>query len=825
MRTSGIILMTRREREKGAPAGRIFALGVVFLVGAILSGGCRSMPKLDSTGESLCLWPQTGAERLSTSRENELEKNVAGTSSCGDSPWTSTTTLAASLPSGQESLQWSAQRPNGAVLFPKSLSVQGPLVVLEPKSLIAQVGSEVVLVASYVGPENERLRIGEKLEWNLDGVGRFLTGNPNNGCLYCDAMTTKKISDQSMVTTTSSRLWRIHRGTTTPTDDISILRGQSWATIQSFQEGTSTASILAPDIDNWTNRTAGGQIHWIDAAFYYPKSGISPLSEPQTLVTSVFRKSTGEPRPGWIVRYEIISGPAAGFGPNFDQAVEVMTDDRGEAKTVLTDRDGSDGPSKILVQIIRPAAGSLERVVVDEQTVTHNWSGNAPFNLRFSGAASVKAGERASYQMDVKNLTDRPLDAIVRVNIPPGTNLAAAQPAVTMVQNGVAAWVLEQVPAGAVQPIRFDLDVLTPGSFQFDARVERKTATTLLNTSPSTPVAPISTAPPRDPFRLDSDTSAPIAKQPPVIQEPQGKATLTFVKPFPASAAVGEEFSAIFSAAKTGTVPAAIISMSFPEDVYYIVKETSDRHRGSAAEPLEFTAIQFNMEYPVHFIAEKPGVKAIEIRLLEESTRKVLTSVKKTINITPASPTTPTSGSAAPPAAPTSDAAGAKTAFTMEIQGGNTPPFATGSDVTFIFKIKNNANYQLSGLVLECTPELTRQGNNWSLVSSDPGGAAPVLDGAYRLTLPAVPAGEEKSVSMTFTAKSPIDVGTFVAVLQSDAGEKLGEIQSAYSIQSLHNAKRPDSNGPDENRPDSEERVNGTDEKGNELSEQPENLS
>lgn len=782
--------------------GAAAVITVLSLAVLALAGGCRSLPKLDATGESLCLWPESGAERLSTSRENELEKNVAGASSCGDSPWVAASAVSAD-PIGQESLQWSAQRPNGAVLFPKSLSAAGPLVVLEPRSLIAQVGSEVVMVASFVGPDNERLRVGEALEWNLDGAGRFLTSNPKNGCLYCDALTTKKISDQSMTTTTSSRLWRIHRGTSTPTDDISILRGQSWATVQSFQEGTSTISVLASDIDNWSNRTAGGQIHWIDAAFYYPKSGISPIAEPQTLITSVFRKSSGKPRPGWIVRYEIISGPAAGFGPNFDQAVEIMTDDRGEAKTILTDRDGSDGPSKIKVQIIRPAAGSLERVVVDEKTVTHNWSGNAPFNLRFSGASSVKSGERASFQMDVKNLTDTALDAVVRVNIPAGTSFAASQPAAAVVQNNVASWVLEQVPTGATQAIRFDLNILTAGNFDFDARVERKTASTILNTPPSMPTAPISAAPisatpPRDPFGLQSNTSAPVAKQPPAPKQQLGRATLSFVKPFPASAAVGEEFSAVFKATKTGTFPAAIISMSFPEDIYYIVKETGDRHSGSAIEPLEFTAIQFDTDYPVHFIAEKAGVQAIEIRLLEESTRKTLASEKKTINITPAAPGTLTSGTESDseldseldstPNSPPSQ--GVKVPFTMEIQGENAPNFATGRNATFVFKVKNNENYQLSGLIIECTPELTRKRNVWTLVSSDPAGASPILDGAYRLTLPAIPAGAEQSASLTFTAKSVIDVGTFVATLQTESGEVIGEVKASYSIHTLHNAMR-----------------------------------
>ena len=602
--------------------------------------GCQSLPSLDPTGESLCKWPEAGADRLSSSRELELERNVSGNSTCGDTiPCWQNVSQSAPMPiHGEESNRWTAQHPDGAVLFPKKYEGTGPLVVLEPRSIIAQVGTEVIMVASYIGPENEYLRVGEKLEWNLDGVGRFLTGNPRNGCLYCDITSSKKIDDRSMLTVTSSRLWRIHRGTASQTDDVSILRGQSWTTVQSFQEGTSSISVLASDIDNWNHRTAGGQIHWIDASFYYPKSGIAPIGEAQTLQTAVYRRSTDEPRPGWLVRYEVVSGPPVGFGPNFDQTVEVMTDDQGVAKTILNQREGSDGCSKLKVQIIRPASGSQERVVVDERIISQTWTGKAPLTLQFAGAERVAIGSRAAYSMHVTNLTDQTVDAVVRVNIPSGMTFAAAQPAAAYQDGQTLTWLLDGIPPHGTIPIQFDMNVIAAGVYDFNARVERRTSSTLVN--PAQPVEPVQPITPNsgDLFAptpgsdLGGDSGGGSTPSSTYNNSP---ARLTMVVPLPEQARVGEKFSAVIKAMKTGQVDSAIISMVFPDGVSYIVDETGARHTASEDRPLEFASIAFDTDYPINFVSQNVGVQSIAIRLLDGRTRSVLAEQHLTINVVP----------------------------------------------------------------------------------------------------------------------------------------------------------------------------------------------
>ena len=764
--------------------------------------GCKSFPAFDPTGESLCKRTPPGAEQLSSSRENEISQNVNSTNGCGESPWNPTATTISPSPVGQESLQWSAQRPNGAVLFPRKIGGVGPILVMEPKSIIAQIGTEVVVVASYIGEDNQRLRVGEKLEWGLDGAGHFLTSNPRNGCLYCDFTNTKKVNDRYLISSTSSRLWRIHRGTSTPADDISILRGQSWVTVQSYQEGTSSVSALASNIDDWNKRSAGSQIHWIDAAFFYPTSGITPLGEAAELTTSVFRKSSDEPRPGWIVRYEVLSGPAAGLGPGLDQTIEIQTDASGQASVPLSQREGTAGTNKILVQVIRPAAGTLERVVVDEKTISQSWSGNAIFNLKFNGPRSGVPGARQSYQMDVSNLSPEVQDAVVRVSLPAGTSIAASNPPVSAVENGLAAWVLEGIPAKSTQAIRFDLDVQTSGTLVFDARVDRKSAASLIGNGNPTGIAPPLSSgptgsagssgggtpltdtprtPPRDPFRVDQDTSPipPALTTPPATQS--GGAAIEFTENFPETASAGSEFGCYFKVVPKGNGPDAYVSMSLPTGVFYLIKDAAtgqvlDRYEGSgkADQPLDFNKVVYNELYPARFLSEKTGRQTIEIRIVDSKTNKILTSASRTVNIVAATPTGGTGSETIP-----------KAEMTLSIQGENSPHFVSGKEVVFSFNIKNKENYQLSGLQLVLTPEFDRKGNPWTFVDSNPPGATALASGAYQLGIPAVPAGGEQTVSLKLKAQENLDVGKMVADLVTGTEQKIASVETTYSIVTL----------------------------------------
>ena len=609
------------------------------------SGRCLFNPN----GSGSCLFgskKDKGAKELPASKEPTLSAGDGTGASCGDSPWNASTQTIPARPVGLESDSWTSQRPNGAVLFPKKLDGVGPMVTMEPRSIVAQVGSEVVMVASYVGPDNEFLRIGEKLEWNLDGTGHFLSTNPANGCLYFDSTTTKKVNDHFMTTSTSARLWRIHRGTASPTDDITILRGQSWATVQSSEEGTTSVSVFAPNIDDWNHRTSSGRIHWIDAAFRFPASRVAPLGETVDLTTTVFRKTTDEPRSGWLVRYQVLSGPEAGFGPSGEPTVEIETNADGQATVPLSQTTGTAGCNKILVQIIRPAGEGIERAVVDEKTISQVWSGNSLFNIGFQGPPRGEPGSQQHYEMLVKNLSPLPQDAVVRVTLPAGTSIASSNPPVSGYEGNQALWVLDQLPAGASQPITFELNITSGGVLTFDARVDQKGSSFTLpsgtgptgTTAPPAPMVEIPNSPPSA-----GGTSEP-ASQPPTLDSgpaaaPGGNVSIE-ADMFPAAVQMNKEFNGVVRVTKTGEVPKVAISLVLPNDVYYLIKneqtnETVNRYQWTPETPIDFHDFQFDHDYPFFFVSERVVEKTITIRVIDTETKNVLARKEVSILVNP----------------------------------------------------------------------------------------------------------------------------------------------------------------------------------------------
>lgn len=584
------------------------------------------------------------AKQLPASKEPKAGEGGAP-SACETSPWTSSSGSTPVI-TPKESDRWTAQLPNGGVLFPKYLEASGPKVVMEPRTIIAQVGTEVVMVASYVGEGNEYLQTGQKLEWNLDGTGHFLTSNPSNGCLYFDCTSTKRVSPRQMYTATSSKLWRIHRGTSTPLDDITILRGQSWATVQSAEEGTTAVSVFAQNVDDWRNRTASGQIHWIDAMFRFPSSTVSPVGQTVDLTTTVFRKTVPEPRSGWIVRYQVLSGPAAGFGPNGESTIEIETDRNGQATVPFTQTTGGPGANNVKIQIIRPSGGGQERAVVDEKTITQFWSGDAIFMLGFKGPSSGTSGSRLSYEIEVTNRSALPQNAIVRAALPAGTRIAASNPAVAGYEGRTAVWELEGLPAASRQLIAFDLDVDTTGILSFDVRVDQRGAayTTPTDLPPGLPPDSLDHAPPIRIPDAPPETPADAASVPPSLTETPPAATeskghvVIEADMFPSAISMGKEFNGRVRISKTGDVPKVALSILLPDGVYFLEKnasgQTQNRYTGNP-DPVVFNEFRFDEDYALHFSAERLGEKNIRIRVVDQEKNEVIARKEVIVQVVP----------------------------------------------------------------------------------------------------------------------------------------------------------------------------------------------
>ena len=229
-------------------------------------------------------------------------------------------------------------------------------VTLSPRRMIAPVGSEVVMLAGVVGADNY-LTTNARVQWMIapGGVGHFVNIDQSHwvNCLVLDFTKPRKITETYAIGTTSRKYLRLTRGTTAPQDDVYVLRGQTWITVSSPVEGTSYVTVYSPDVQSWQARKQSSTIHWVDASWVFPPPSINPAGTRHVFTTTLTRQTNQAPLPGWLVRYEILDGPPAGFAPEGATVAEVATDDLGQASVEVFQNQPTAGTNRIGIQVIR----------------------------------------------------------------------------------------------------------------------------------------------------------------------------------------------------------------------------------------------------------------------------------------------------------------------------------------------------------------------------------------------------------------------------------------------------------------------------------------
>jgi uncharacterized repeat protein (TIGR01451 family) len=279
-------------------------------------------------------------------------------------------------------------------------------ILVAPHRIMAPVGSEVILVSGLVGKRGE-YEPRTPIEWTIapDSVGHLLTTSADGQCttqVFHHA--SHRRSGSQAVTWSSTSPQVLTRGTPTPADDVSILRGQGWVTVMSPSEGTTHVTVLAPKAKNWDQRRQTATIYWVDVQWTLPAPAIVQASQPHVLTTLVHR-SSGKPQPGWIVRYEILQ-PGATFGSDGQTSVEVPTDEAGRASVNLAPVNRSQA-AQVEIKIIRPSDPNddLPRMVVGRGFTTVTWSAPDP-KVTLYGPETAQVGGTASYRADIANVGD-----------------------------------------------------------------------------------------------------------------------------------------------------------------------------------------------------------------------------------------------------------------------------------------------------------------------------------------------------------------------------------------------------------------------------------
>jgi uncharacterized repeat protein (TIGR01451 family) len=297
-------------------------------------------------------------------------------------------------------------------------------VSLEPHETVAAIGSEVVLVAGVCGSDGY-LRTNRRLEWSIDpgSVGQFVAVGENGliDWLLGDFNRPRKITNIFAIGSTTRTNTRLNRGTCAPEDNVYVLRGQGWISLTSTVEGTSHVTVFAPEVYRWDSRIKTGVVHWVDAQWRFPPPAISPAGTKHPLTTTVTRASSQSPCEHWIVRYEIVEGPPAGFSPNGAQSIDVPTNSAGQANVEIFQKEPKYGTNKINIQVIRPAdvpGSGGQRFIVGSGSTMQTWTG-ADLAVKTTGPSSATPGAVLNYRIEVSNPGDLPAKDVTAIDIVP----------------------------------------------------------------------------------------------------------------------------------------------------------------------------------------------------------------------------------------------------------------------------------------------------------------------------------------------------------------------------------------------------------------------
>ncbi len=485
-----------------------------------------------------------------------------------------------------------------------------------PEIVVAPIGAEVVLMAGVPGADGG-LAPGRRIEWTLDpaGVGHFVTvdGIMQFRPFIRFSSAPEKIDATFAVGKTARQNITLTRGTPTETDDLIVLRGQTWISVTSPAEGTSYVSAFSPEVHGWDGRLRTSRVHWVDAQWSFPPPAVNPAGSSHTLTTTVLRQSDRTPIEGWRVRYEILDGPAAGFAPGGATVTEVPTNELGQASVEVVQQQIAGGTNTIRVEIIRPGnapGASGRRMSIATGTTTKTWS-SPDIALRKTGPAQGSIGSTLTYRIEVTN---------------PGAVAATGVTVADAIPAGLA--YLDSNPPAANQggQLRWELGTLAAGETRgLEVRFRADQAGTVDNCATATTAEGLTAQ--------DCATTT--------ILVPSLEASITG----PSEVAVGQQTVFDVLVTNRGSVPASglVLVARFDAGLRHDVSGSPIERPINDLQPGESQRVQ------VVFTAAAAGQQCVTIEVAESS--GVATSSRACVEVTSGAPPPPstTPGDTQPP--------------------------------------------------------------------------------------------------------------------------------------------------------------------------------
>ncbi|MGB6045728.1 MAG: DUF11 domain-containing protein [Pirellulales bacterium] len=332
---------------------------------------------------------------------------------------------------------------------------------LTPRSIIAPVGSEVVLLTTTGNGLGQPVS-GQRIEWMLspNSVGQFITIDQTSVSRKRHG-TPQKVDNNYAVGTTSKRASTLTRGTPTQMDDVTVQPGQSWISVSSATDGVSYVTSLAPNMPAWDGRKQTAIIYWVDAQFSFPAPTIGPVGSRQVLSSVVTRSSDGSPIEGYHVRYSVTGGSPAGLGSNGAAVFEVPTDADGRGIVEITQLQPARGENTVQVEVVRPASlagAGNRRLIIGRGATMVTWA-SPDISVQINGPQQAQVGSTATYRVDVVNTGHGDVTDLVLTNrLPAG--LRYQQSSLPAESNGgTLQWQIGQLAPGQTESFEVDYEV------------------------------------------------------------------------------------------------------------------------------------------------------------------------------------------------------------------------------------------------------------------------------------------------------------------------------------------------------------------------------